>query len=214
VTTGRRERNVAAEKNYYAILGVLQGATDVEIRTRFKELARRHHPDRFSGAEKAAAEERFQAITEAVNVLTNPGRRRDHDFELAQPKGDRRGQEGDRVAQVYLQRGAKAYRERNWVQAADSFHRASEAQPQNARAFYLLALACVQNRRWQQQGVNAISRACELDPINVEYLKLGGRILGEAGLAGRAEKFYTAALRWGGPDPAIEEALLKLRKPR
>jgi len=202
------------EKNYYAILGVLQGATDAEIRVRFKELVRRHHPDRFSGPEKAAAEERFQAITEAVNVLTSPARRRDHDFALAQPKGDKKGQEGDRVAQAYLQRGAKAFRERNWVQAADNFHRATELQPGNARTWYLLALACAENRRWQQQAVNAIDRACELDPINIEYLKLGGRILTGAGLAARAEKFYTAALRWGGPDPAIDEALQKLKKPR
>jgi curved DNA-binding protein CbpA len=205
---------VPSEKNYYAVLGVLQGASDAEIRARFKELVRRHHPDRFPGAEKAAAEERFQAITEAVNVLTSPDRRRDHDFELAQPKGDRKAQEGDRVAQVYLQRGAKAYRERNWVQAADNFHRASELQPQNARVWYLLALTCTQNRRWQQQAVNAIGRACELEPMNVEYLKLGGNILGGAGLAARAEKFYTAALRWGGPDAAVEEALQKIRKPR
>ena len=129
-------------------------------------------------------------------------------------KGDRRGQEGDRVAQAYLQRGAKAFRERNWVQAADNFHRAAELQPGNARTWYLLALACAENRRWQQQAVNAIDRACELDPINIEYLKLGGRILSGAGLAARAEKFYTAALRWGGPDPSIDEALQKLKKPR
>jgi len=206
---------VSREKNYYAILGVVQEATEGQIRARFKELARRHHPDRFEGVEKAKAEERFQAITEAVNVLTSPARRRDHDFELAQHKGaDRRGQDGDRVAQAYLQRGTKAYRERNWVQAADSFHRATEVQPQNARAFYLLALACLPNRRFQQQAVNAISRACELEPINVEYLSLGGRILAEAGLPAKAEKFYTAALRWGGPDPAIEEALRKVRNPR
>jgi curved DNA-binding protein CbpA len=206
---------VSPEKNYYAILGVLQEATDADIRARFKELARRLHPDHFRGAEKAKAEERFQAITEAVNVLTNASRRRDHDFELAQHKNlDRRGQDGDRVAAAYMQRGTKAYRERNWVQAADSFHRATEVQPQNARAFYLLALSCTQNRRFKQQAVNAISRACELEPMNVEYLTLGGRILADAGLAARAEKFYTSALRWGGPDPAIEEALQKLRKPR
>lgn len=205
---------MSPEKNYYAILGVLQGATDAEIRARFKELARRLHPDRFAGEEKARAEERFQAITEAVNVLTNPGRRRDHDFELAQPNKGDRGQEGDRVAQAYLQRGSKAYRERNWVQAADNFHRATELQPSNPRTFYLLALVCTQNRRWQTQAVNAIGRACELDPMNAEYLKLAGRIHEAAGLTARAEKFYTAALRWGGPDSAIEETLSKLRKPR
>ncbi len=208
------ERTGDLEKNYYAILGVLQGASEAEIRARFKELVRRHHPDRFRGSEKAAAEERFQAITEAMNILTSPERRRDHDFALAQPKGNSRGQEGDRVALAYLQRGAKAFRERNWVQAADNFHRATELQPANARAWYLLALACAENRRYQQQAVNAIERACELESINVEYLKLGGKIIAEAGLAARAEKFYTAALRWGGPDPAIEEALQKLRKPR
>ncbi len=130
------------------------------------------------------------------------------------PRGTGEGQEGDRVAQVYLQRGAKAFRERNWVQAADNFHRATELQPGNARGWYLLSLACAENRRYQQQAVAAAERATELEPINVEYLKHAGKVLAGAGLTGRAEKFYTAALRWGGPDPAIEEALQKLRKPR
>ena len=56
----------------------------------------------------------------------------------------------------------------------DAVTRATELQPTNARAFYLLALTCEQNRRWQTQAVNAISRACELEPLNAEYLKLGG----------------------------------------
>ena len=40
-------------KNYYAVLGVAQGASDDEIRRRFKELARDRHPDRFRDARSA-----------------------------------------------------------------------------------------------------------------------------------------------------------------
>ena len=101
------------------------------------------------------------------------------------------------MAQAYLQRGAKAYRERNWGQAADNFHRATELQPGNARAWYLLALACAENRRWQQQAVNAIERACELDPINVEYLKLGGKILTASGLSGAGREVLYCGFAMG-----------------
>lgn len=200
------------ERNYYAILGVAPEASTDEIRSRFKELARRLHPDRFQGEEKLRAETEFQILTEAFNVLTDLQRRRQHDFELA--KGGRAAQEGDRLLDVYLQRGRKALKEKNWAQAAESFRRATEVRPGDARAWYQLALVCSQSRRWQSHAVQAAARACELEPLNVEYLKLGGMVHAKAGLATKAQKFYTAALQWGGSDPVVEEALRELERPR
>src|SRR5436305_1749115 len=71
--------------NYYEVLGVDRSASEPEIRERFRKLAREQHPDRYTGPDKADAERKFQTLTEAVNVLTNPARRKQHDAEIASP---------------------------------------------------------------------------------------------------------------------------------
>ena len=189
-------------------------ASEAQIRRRFKELARRMHPDRFQGEEKENAELEFQSVTEAFNTLADSNRRREHDFDLAQMLAGHEDRDADRVLRVYLQRGQKAFRERRWAEAAESFRRGTEERPDNASAWYQLAMACFKNPRWKTQAVEAVTRACALEPMNVEYLKLGGQILGRAGLSTRAEKLYTEALHWGGDDPAIEQAIAELRRAR
>lgn len=64
-------------KDYYAILGVPRTATDKEIRTAFRKLARKHHPDVNQGDK--AAEDRFKEINEANEVLGDPEKRKKYD---------------------------------------------------------------------------------------------------------------------------------------
>ena len=96
--------------NYYTILGLERNASEMQIRKRFHELARQHHPDRFDGAEKADAEEKFQTITEAFNNLSRPESRRQHDRELSQAPASTSPVD-DRLSHAYVQQGVAAYRE-------------------------------------------------------------------------------------------------------
>jgi curved DNA-binding protein CbpA len=198
--------------DFYAILAVARDATQEQIRARFLELARSRHPDRFKGQEKAAAETEFQAITEAFNVLSNPQRRRQLDFELSQPEINSRGVDSEHLVRVLMQRGAKAYKERDFREAASNFDRATQSDPENAQAWHYLALACGQQPRWLSRGMVAIAKACELDRMNVSYLKLAGRLFTEGGMPLRAEKYYRQALQWAEDDPEISVALEELKK--
>ncbi len=65
-----------AFKDYYATLGLPADATREAIRLAYRRLASQHHPDR-SRAE--GAEERFKAINEAHEVLSDPARRATYD---------------------------------------------------------------------------------------------------------------------------------------
>ncbi len=67
----------AEVKDYYAVLGVAEGASDEEIKRAYRKLARRYHPDRNPNDHEA--EERFKEIQEAYEVLADEARRREYD---------------------------------------------------------------------------------------------------------------------------------------
>ena len=149
-------------KNFYAVLGVARDATDKDIKQRFRVLARERHPDRFQGEEKAEAEIDFQNITEAFNVLMDPVRRRQVDLYLARPKGAVEQSPSD-VVRVYMNRGIRAYKEGNLIEAAGNFDRAAQTEPSNVQAWHHLALTCAREPRWQQKAQDAITRTLELE---------------------------------------------------
>src|SRR5947199_9262406 len=64
-------------KNYYEILGVKKSASADEIRKAFRKLARKHHPDVNPGDK--SAEEKFKAISEANDILSDPKKRKIYD---------------------------------------------------------------------------------------------------------------------------------------
>ncbi|NYH44261.1 molecular chaperone DnaJ [Micromonospora jinlongensis] len=65
------------EKDFYAVLGVDKAASADDIKKAYRKVARESHPDHNPGDPKA--EERFKAASEAYNVLSDTGRRREYD---------------------------------------------------------------------------------------------------------------------------------------
>ena len=66
-------------KDYYQILGVPDDASQEDIKSAFRKLAFKHHPDTNPGNEKQA-EEKFKEINEAYGVLGDEGKRQQYDF--------------------------------------------------------------------------------------------------------------------------------------
>ena len=68
---------MARSRDYYEILGVPRTATQKEIATAFRKLARKHHPDLNAGDKKAEA--RFKELSEAHEVLGDEKKRKLYD---------------------------------------------------------------------------------------------------------------------------------------
>jgi curved DNA-binding protein CbpA len=68
-------------RTHYTVLGVPRSESEAGIRAAFRDLVKRHHPDR-SGS---AVAERFREIVEAYGVLSDPERRRRYDDSLSEP---------------------------------------------------------------------------------------------------------------------------------
>ncbi|WP_411831910.1 DnaJ C-terminal domain-containing protein [Pseudoxanthomonas mexicana] len=75
-------------KDYYAVLGVEPGAGDAEIKTAYRRLARKYHPD---VSKEAGAEDQFKAVNEAYEALRDPAKRAAYDQLRA--RGYRPGEE-------------------------------------------------------------------------------------------------------------------------
>ena len=62
-----------SKRDYYEVLGVTRTATEVEIKSAYRKLAMKHHPDRNPG--DAKAEEQFKSAAEAYAVLADAEKR-------------------------------------------------------------------------------------------------------------------------------------------
>ena len=64
-------------KDYYSTLGVKRNASDKEIKSAFRKLARKHHPD--VNPNDKEAEARFKEVSEAYEVLSDAEKRKKYD---------------------------------------------------------------------------------------------------------------------------------------
>jgi DnaJ-class molecular chaperone len=68
---------VAARKDYYDILGVSKTATEKDLKSAYRKLARKYHPDVNPGDKSAEA--KFKEVSEAFAVLSSPEKRAKYD---------------------------------------------------------------------------------------------------------------------------------------
>lgn len=65
------------QKNYYEILGVLETASESDIKSAYRKLAKKYHPDKNPG--DPSAEGKFKEIGEAYETLHDPEKRKKYD---------------------------------------------------------------------------------------------------------------------------------------
>lgn len=87
----------ATKRDYYTVLGVFRTASEKDIRSAYRKLARKYHPDVNPSDKKA--EDKFKEIGEANAVLSDPAKRK---------KYDRYGHDWEKIEQAHAAGGARA----------------------------------------------------------------------------------------------------------
>lgn len=72
-------------KNHYETLGVKKDATQDEIKSQYRKLVKQYHPDLHPDDPSCAA--KFKEINEANEILSDPQKRQQYDYELEHPNG-------------------------------------------------------------------------------------------------------------------------------
>ena len=67
---------MAEKRDYYDILGLNKGSSEQEIKSAYKKLAKKFHPDI---SKEENAEEKFKEILEAYSVLSDPQKKQNYD---------------------------------------------------------------------------------------------------------------------------------------
>lgn len=184
---------MSLQRNYYEVLGLPPGATTDQIKKKYRELARKFHPDVVQ--DKVLGQRVFTQINQAYSVLGNPERRAQYNGTLssssASPaeKGPKAGSQTQAPqaatsplsrpvspvkSQAFtemLSRAENAIMAGQPVQARAFCMRILEAGPRNVRALEILGDALVQMGRREEAAVQ-YRQALQIVPSTMIQAKL------------------------------------------
>lgn len=189
----------------YDTLGVGQDATEEDIRAAFRRLTKTSHPDRFFGPKRDEAEQRFQSITEAFNVLSRPESRDRYDRELgSRTGGSASGQmDAKEISRRLAAKGVEELRSGNLQQAVEHLKMSVDHDPDSDRANYFLGTAFARVPGRERDALRHLEKAATLDSHNAVYRAHAAAAALAVGMNSRAERLAQDAL---AIDPTNDKA--------
>lgn len=146
-------------KDPYSVLGVGKNATDEEIKTAYRELARKYHPDNYADNPLSdLAGEKMKEINDAYDEIMNR----------------RKNKGGNTYEGNYSGNTSSAFPEVRSLINQGRLEQAQEVldgvQPQNRNAeWYFLNGTVLYRRGWFDQAYTSFATASRMDPSNPEY---------------------------------------------
>ena len=142
-------------KDAYSVLGVSRDATDEQIKTAYRELARKYHPDSYQDNPLAdLASEKMQEINEAYDTIMNERRNR--------TSGGYSGSASSDFADV-----RRLINEGRLEQAQELLD--GVAPNSRTAEWYFLNGTVLYRRGWFDQAYTSFVTASRMDPNNAEY---------------------------------------------
>jgi tetratricopeptide (TPR) repeat protein len=181
--------------DYYSILQVAPEATQSEIKRAFRRLVRQCHPD--LNPQDPAAAARFQQISQAYSVLSDPQQRTTYDNGLAhphrEPPADNASSPANPSAQMAYLQGLDKLAQRNNVEAIKDFNQAIALRPDWAEA-YLGRCQAYDNLKDDRAVLDDCYRILQLAPEMAQAYFYQGRARARLGYSKGAMDAYSQAI--------------------
>ena len=177
----------------YDTLGVERDAADQDIRKAFRRLALKYHPDRFAGDQRADAEERFQGMTEAFNVLSHPESREIYDKEISHGT-DAKSMDAKEISRRLAAKGSQLMREGKMAEAVESLKTAIDHDDDNARAHYFYGQVIARIAGKERDALRHVEKAVSLESGNATMKAEAAVLSLAAGMKTRALRHAQEAL--------------------
>jgi curved DNA-binding protein CbpA len=196
-------------RTYYEILEVDPLASQDQIRAAFRRLARERHPDRFQGTARATAEDQFQAITEAYNVLNDPTQRARYDQSIATRAPQQLSNPRD-IARALLAKAVGLAKAGQAAEATEYFAQAVAHDASNPKVHHLYGVFLARQAGGLEEALRHLDQAVRLEPNDVKMLLDASKAFARAKMFARATRFAQQAAQLSPDDPAIETWLQEL----
>lgn len=162
--------------NPFEILEITPGATPDEIKAAYHRLAKKWHPDRFKGAEKAEAEDRFRMLADAFNMLKDSARRpevvahlaKDSESQSTASQETKREPAAERSVDDWFNDAKEAFESRDYSRALGLVHYTIRLDGNRADTFILLAKLLDVTGGDKRSLVRALENAIRINPKDVE----------------------------------------------
>ena len=198
------------QRNFYEVLGLPQGATQVEIKKRYRELARKFHPD--ITKDKKLGQKIFTQINQAYRALGDIERRAEYDSTLQPPTNTRvvsNSAPVDYTTNNGFSAGARSVSSNNSAAARP------QIKPVAKKPIIDVARFLSEADKALMEGKATEAKAlCEKilidEPANAKALGILGDALTQLNETDAAAEAYLQALRIA-PSPLLEAKLNRLR---
>jgi len=204
-----------AKQDHYQILGVEKTISPAELKKVYFKLAKRYHPDGYTGPDMAdmkhVLETLFTKVNHAYETLSNDFKRNEYD--RIQVQGTQKAPEVVKARSEKLEKrataakqfelGMNAFKAGNFWGAEEAFKWACQFDPENSKYFHFRGISLSRIPRRSHEAEEDLRKAIELDPeISSYHLELGSLYL-KGGLKSRALPHFEQALEL---DPGSDTA--------
>ena len=153
-------------KDPYSILGVHVGATDEEVKTAYRNLARKYHPDNYDDSNplKELAKEKMQEINAAYDEIQRNRTTSSHSNTNSNNYYSSTNNSTGIYATVRQKINERKYREaEELLYTVSDFDRTAD--------WHFLNSVCLMQRGKSADAMRELELACSMDPSNLEYQK-------------------------------------------
>jgi curved DNA-binding protein CbpA len=209
--------------NPFEVLEISPGASSEEVRAAYHRLAKQWHPDRFPGAEKTEAENRFRMLAEAFNGLKDQERRAEIEKRLPETggKAQTKPQSPDaasrplveRTADDWFQEAKEAFEAKDYSRALGLVHYSLRLDGNKADAYVLLGHLLEVTGGDQRALIKAIEHAIRLNPKDVDSMLHLADVFQALGMQARAARARESARQIAPNHKAFRQTLPKAPPP-